>query len=143
MHGVLEQSSKGWGKVADVCDWLLAREAPPALRLSFCWCLLRTYMAAVTLRNFSNRASTSDSWKAGLSGMAFNAADKLDVYAYGLGDITSVRLIIFLAFCSFGIYKYLLKAAKYRVRLRIYLNMPTLRGSTDTLDYRPISKSED
>lgn len=38
---------------------------------------------------------------------------------FALTRIASVRLIIFVVFCSFCIYRYVLKAAKHRVRLKL------------------------
>lgn len=49
----------------------------------------------------------------------------------GLASITSLRLFVLLAFGSFWIYRYILRAAKYRVPSFKKSVMPTIPGSTD------------
>ncbi|KAF6231018.1 hypothetical protein HO173_010718 [Letharia columbiana] len=46
--------------------------------------------------------------------MSFSASVEQGTYTYGLTNFSSVRLFVLVAFCSFWIYRYVLRAAKYR-----------------------------
>ena len=47
--------------------------------------------------------------------MPFGAADEHEIYTYRLTSLTHIRLLVLVAFCLFGVGRYVIKALKYRV----------------------------
>ena len=53
-----------------------------------------------------------------LKSMSSSAADGEPIYTLKVADFTSIRFFIFVALCFFGVSRYVLKAIKYRVRIK-------------------------